>query len=98
MKQWIQIWYSWGDQESPVEVPEGRDAWEYMAHLAVKEARIELVEHEPDIDVMVQFSKDMGKVTLHYTDGQRCYYQITDTEDVDMVGEDKDEEESDNEV
>lgn len=81
--KWIQIWYSWGDQESPVEVPEGMDAWEYMAQLAVREAQIELKENEPDIDVMLQFSADMSKVTLHYADGQRCYYLITDEEDFD---------------
>ena len=83
MKKYIQIWYSWGDQESPVEVPKGINAWEYMAQLAVKETRIELVENEPCIDVMLQFSKNMGKVILYYTDGQRCYYQITNEEDYD---------------
>lgn len=83
MKKWIQIWYSWGDQESPVEVPNGTDAWEYMVQLATKESKIELVEHEPDIDVMIQLSRNMDKVTLHYTDGHRCYYLITDVEDYD---------------
>ncbi len=85
--KWIQIWYSWGDQESPVEVPEGTDAWEYMVQLATKEARIELVENEPVIDVMLQFAKDMNKVTLYYADGQRCYYLITNDEDYDPDNE-----------
>ena len=80
-EKWIQIWYSWGDQESPVEVPEGTDAWKYMMELAVKEAHIEIHEHEPEIDVMLQVSKNLDKVTLHYTDGERCYYLITDDED-----------------
>lgn len=38
MNQWIQIWYSWGDQEAPVEVPAGTDAWKYALHLAAEEA------------------------------------------------------------
>lgn len=81
MKKWIQIWYSWGDQESPVEVPDGIDAWEYMAQLAIKELRIDTEGKESSIDAMLQFSSNMDEVTLYYSDGQRCYYLITDTEE-----------------
>ena len=84
MSKWIQIWYSWGDQEAPVEVPEGEDAWEYMKKLAVDEAAVSFHEHEADGAIGMKFYADEGKIVLHYPcDGEYCYYLITDTEDYD---------------
>lgn len=82
MSQWIQIWYSWGDQESPVEVPEGMDAWEYMKKLAVDEAEVSFFEHEDEGEIGLSFYADEGKIVLHYGyDDEHCYYLITDDED-----------------
>jgi hypothetical protein len=82
MSKWIQIWYSWGDQESPVEVPDGVDAWEYMKKLAVDEAAISFWDHEDEGEVGLSFYVDEGKIILHYNyDDEYCYYLITDEED-----------------
>lgn len=84
MKKWIQIWYSWGDQESPVEVPEGIDAWEYMKKLAVDEAERDFFEQEDYGEIGLQFFADEDKIILHYPcDDEYCYYLITDEEDYD---------------
>lgn len=82
MEKWIQIWYSWGDQESPVEVPEGTDAWEYMKKLAVDEAAVSFYEHEDEGEIGLKFYADEGKIVLHYpSDDEYCYYLITDAEE-----------------
>ena len=82
MEKWIQIWYSWGDQEPPVKVPNGTDAWEYAKQLAVDEAEISFYEHEDDREIGMQFFADEGKIVLHYSyDDEYCYYLITDEED-----------------
>lgn len=88
MGKWIQIWYSWGDQESPIEVPDEADAWEYMAQLAINELRIDVEEKESDVNTILQFSSTMNKVTLYYADGERCYYLITDAEEYNPDEED----------
>ena len=81
-KKWIQIWYSWGDQESPVEVPKEYDAWEYVKKLAVDEAEIAFHEHEDEGEIGLCFYADEGKIILHYpSDDEYCYYLITDKED-----------------
>lgn len=79
MKQWIQIWYSWGDREDPVEVPDGEDAWKYALHLAVEEAAVsqEMCEGE----VGLRFDENFGKITLRYADDTLCHYLITDNEE-----------------
>ena len=83
-KKWIQIWYSWGDQESSIEVPEGTDAWEYMKSLAVNEAEIAFSSHEDEGEIGLQFFVGEEKIVLHYPyDDEYCYYLITDTEDYD---------------
>lgn len=83
MKKYIAIWYSWGEQEPAVEVPEEKDPWMYMAELASRETHIELTENEPIIDVMLQFSRNMDMVTLYYTDGKKCFYKIVEDEEWD---------------
>lgn len=86
--KWIQIWYSWGDKEPPIAV-KGTEkpchenkalAWEKMKELAFKEAEIAFEEHEDYGPVGLQFYKKQGCIVLHYPyDGEKCYYQITDT-------------------
>lgn len=80
MKKWIQIWYSWGDQESPVEVPEGADAWEYMKKLAVDEADVSQEEYPYGCGIWMYPDKDRI-ILQYYQDDEYCYYLITDTED-----------------
>ena len=88
MNQYIQIWYSWGDQESPVEVPEGTNAWEYMKKLAIDEASVSFYEHEEDGEIGLEFYMNEGKIVLHYPyDDEYCYYLITDTENDNPTGE-----------
>lgn len=82
MSEWIQIWYSWGDQESPVEVPEGTDAWEYMKQLAASEAFV--AQEEYPYGCTIWAYPDENKIVLKYhQDDEYCYYLITDTEDYD---------------
>lgn len=86
--RWIQIWYSWGDQESPVEVPAGVDPWEYMKHLAANEAEIDFMEHEDCGSVGLAFYPDVDEIHLRYADGEYCFYKITDTEEFDPDADD----------
>lgn len=82
MNKWIQIWYSWGDQESPVEVPEGTDAWEYMKKLVAEETFVSQEEYPYGCTIWTY--PDEGKVVLKYhQDDEYCYYLITDEEDYD---------------
>ena len=80
MEKWIQIWYSWGDQESPIEVPNGTDAWEYMKKLVIDEA--EVSQEDRDCESHIRFYPEEEKIVLRYGyDDEECYYLITDTED-----------------
>lgn len=82
MKKYIQIWYSWGDHESPVEVPDGADAWEYMKKLVAKEMFVSQEEYPYGCTLWAY--PDEGKVVLKYhQDDEYCYYLITDEEDYD---------------
>ena len=82
MSKWIQIWYSWGDQESPVEVPEGTDAWEYMKKLVADEVFVSQEEYPEGCSVYVYAEEDKVALKYHY-DGEWCYYLITDEEEYD---------------
>lgn len=85
MSKWIQIWYSWGDQESPVEVPNGTDAWEYAKKLAIDEAERDFFEHEDEGEIGLKFFVNEGKIILHYPcDDEYCYYLITDNEEYNL--------------
>ena len=41
----VEIKYSWGEEESPVTVPEGQDGFDFMLGLALNEMKIEMKEH-----------------------------------------------------
>ena len=87
MKEYIQIWYSWGDQESPVEVPDGTDAWEYMKKLVMEEVFVAQEDHPDGCSVYVYFEE--GKVALKYHyDEEWCYYLMTEKEDYDPFEDD----------
>ena len=78
--KYIQIWYSWGDQESPIEVPKGDNAWEYMKKLVIDEAEVSQEDHYCESGI--RFYPEKGKIVLHYQyDNEYCYYMITDKED-----------------
>lgn len=74
--QYIHIWYSWGECEEPVEVPNGTDAWDKMKQLAMSEVEISCLEHECAVGVLIDANAQ--KITLQYLyDNQECYYQIS---------------------
>lgn len=74
----IEIQYSWGDSEEPVEVPDGQDAWEFMMGLAAKEAEIECREHRGEGCVKI-VPNDNG-IALYYCNDSICYYSIVSKE------------------
>lgn len=78
--KYIQIWYSWGDQESPVEVPEGTDAWEYMKKIVAQEVFVSQCEHPYGCTVWADYDEGMVRLKYHYDD-EYCYYLITDEEE-----------------
>jgi hypothetical protein len=86
MKKWIQIWYSWGDQESPVEVPDGIDAWEYMKELAATEVFVSQEEHPYGCTIWPY--PDEYKIVLKYhCDDEYCYYLATEDKDYNVEGD-----------
>lgn len=82
-KYWIQVWYSWGDQEAAIAVPVNTDPWEYMKKLAVDEAEIEYITHGVGMSGLMFFPDEL-RIILHYpSDDTYCYYQITEKEEFD---------------
>lgn len=82
MSKWIQIWYTWGDQESPVEVPEDKEPWEYMMELVAQEVRNSKEMCESYMEIVVRIHADEQRASLYYPyDGEWCYYLITDEEE-----------------
>lgn len=91
MSKWIQIWYSWGEQESPIEVKDGIDAWEYLKQLVAKEVFVSQEEYPYGCSVYAYVEGQ--RVEIHYhKDDEWCYYLITDEEDFDVFDEEEDEE------
>lgn len=72
--KYIGIWYSWGDIEVPVEVPEGKDAFDYMVELALEEVRITIVEDEEKATIWI--NEDENVVLNYHYDNEYCYYRI----------------------
>lgn len=76
MGKWIQIWYSWGDQEHPVKVPDGVSPWEFLKKLVIDE--IDVCQEENHYGCGVWFHPDDGMAELKYfRDNTYCYYLIT---------------------
>ena len=70
----IKITYSWGDEEEPVKIPEGKDAYEEMLNLALRELRIELTEHCGEGTASICATEE--GIDLTYCDGEICRYNI----------------------
>lgn len=82
MNKWIQIWYSWGDHEHPVKVPDGISAWEYMKKLAVNEA--DVYQEEVPYGCIIWMHPDDQMIELRYlSDNTCCYYLATNEESFD---------------
>lgn len=79
-KKWIQIWYSWGDQEHPVEVPAGINPWDYLKRLVIDE--IDVAQEEYPYGCSVWLYPDGNCAEIQYLqDESHCYYLITDKEE-----------------
>lgn len=76
--KWVQIYYSWGEQEAPVEVPFGIEPQDYMLQLILEEAERTLREHESVSIYLPEVGK--GLLKYHYDDSV-CYYCLTEEED-----------------
>lgn len=77
MSKWIQIWYSWGDQELPVRVPDGVDPWDYLKQLVI--AEMDVSQEEEAHGCGLWLHRDDGMAELKYfQDNEYCYYLITD--------------------
>ena len=77
---YVQIYYSWGDQEAPVEVPESEDPFEYAFKLALEEIFVSTFEAEEAYH-SINADRDSRLITLYYGDGTYCYYKVTEEED-----------------
>ena len=74
IKRWLIFDVHGGDDEKPVEVPDGEDAWQFMFELVVKEAKIECQDHCDEGELKIIPKED--SLELHYMDGEICYYTI----------------------
>lgn len=79
-KKWIQIWYSWGDQESPVAVPDGVDPWEYLKRLIIDEVEVSQEEYAYGCTVWMYPDNNCAEIK-YLQDESYCYYLITDVEE-----------------
>lgn len=71
---YVNISYSWGESEPFVEIPEDKDPFEFTLDLALKEARIEAMEHCGEGTITLIPYGD--EIVLGYTDGKECHYRI----------------------
>lgn len=85
MSKWIHIWYSWGDHEIPIEVPDGEDAWKKALHLAAEEASVSQESIPGEVGLLLE--EDTGRIVLRYADGSLCFYEITDQKDLPSLEE-----------
>lgn len=83
MAKYIGIWYSWGESEYPVEVPECEDAFKYMMKIALEEVRVSVVEGEYAVTIFLEEDEDGGKVVVlnYHSDNEYCFYKIFDSEE-----------------
>ena len=83
MKKYIGIWYSWGDVEDPVEIPENEDAFNYMMKVALEEVRVSVAENEDTVTIWVTEDNDGNEVVVlnYHRDSEYCYYKLFDNEE-----------------
>lgn len=79
-KKWIQIWYSCGDQESPVAIPDGVDPWEYLKRLIIDEVEVSQEEYAYGCTVWMYQDNNCAEIK-YLQDESYCYYLITDVEE-----------------
>ena len=73
---YVKIWYSWGDHEMPLTVPNGIDPWEYMKKLAVDECEVAFTEAMSENGCSLRFYPDENLIVLHYDyDDTYCFYK-----------------------
>jgi hypothetical protein len=80
MKFEIRISYSWGDEESPIEIEAEykEEAFERMIDLAAQEAKVSLESHE-DSQINIFILPWEDKIILHYGyDNEECYYKLVE--------------------
>jgi hypothetical protein len=79
----IRITYSWGDEESPIEIESEykEEAFERMIDLAATEAKVSLESHE-DSQINISILPWKDKIILHYGyDNEECYYELVEMEE-----------------
>lgn len=83
MNKYIGIWYSRGDIEYPVEVPKGREAFNYMIEIALTEVRVSITESEDTVTIWIKEDDDGSEVVVlnYHWDNEYCYYKIFDSEE-----------------
>ena len=83
MNKYIGIWYSWGDIECPVEVPENVDAFNYMMKVALEEVKVSVTESEDTVTIWIKEDNDGSEVVVlnYHRDNEYCYYKIFDSEE-----------------
>lgn len=83
MNKYIGIWYSCGDVEYPVEVPEGKDEFDYMLDIAMKEVKVSVIEAEDAVTVGMTEDESGNEIVMlrYHCDDEICYYKIFDSEE-----------------
>ena len=83
MSKYIGIWYSWGDIENPIEVPENVDAFNYMMKIALVEVKISVIESEDTVTIWIEEDSNGNEVVVlnYHRDNEYCYYKIFNSED-----------------
>jgi hypothetical protein len=83
MSKHIGIWYSWGDVECPIEVPENADAFNYMMKMALEEVRVSITESEDAVTIWIKEDDNGGDVVVlnYHSYNEYCYYKIFDSEE-----------------
>jgi hypothetical protein len=85
MNKYIGIWYSWGDIELPVKVPENEDAFDYMMEVALQEVKVSIAECEDTVTIWlkdIDHRNGSGVIVLNYhSDNEYCYYKLFDSEE-----------------
>lgn len=83
MSKYIGIWYSWGDTECPVKIPQNVNEFSYMMQIALEEVRVSVVESEDTVTIWIKEDYDGNEIVVlnYHSDGEFCYYQIFDSEE-----------------
>ena len=81
--KYICIWYSWGDIESPVEVPEDEEPFDYMMEIALNEVRVSVVANESPVTIGIEDNEYGDEIVVlnYHKDNEFCYYKVFDNEE-----------------